>query len=312
MVVEHKGKNNHILFHPSNVGSSACVLISIPVGEVSCCVVDMIKNGCPQKLEDVPKGTSMSAVAISLYNCILKKIGVNVVSMAKHKLGASCCNIVNNNLVMSFNTQGNATSVRKVIVDVAKNLSCSTYSHYSSYMRLLGLRPLREHHDHCLNKLIDGMKDISIFITGKVKLDKDKVIDMSERFDDNINIPSKVSGSSSPNETGKSCLHENGINVSGYEGVVVSMYVKSKVFANVSVHNKSVIVSDEKFSSDKIKDNKHITQMFDTKVMKVNDVEGQIAYVGAVLCECDGNSLKKLIKDKNNKNDYVNLVKKAL
>jgi hypothetical protein len=121
------------------------------------------------------KGCEESAVAYALFKLIKEKLSGSALEVSRSRVDHVECAAHDNSFVVSWNTQGTGSALRKTLGVVLKCLSPNTlFTNYSYNMRVLGGRPNRQEFNFIANKLIDGIsKQIQFVAVGRIKADAD-------------------------------------------------------------------------------------------------------------------------------------------
>lgn len=122
-------------------------------------------------------GAEASALAFALYSSIKDKLMGSPLEVARCKVDHVVCRAHGGEFVISWNTQGSISMLRKTIGVALKFLRPSSlYTKYTYNIRMLGGKPDRSEFSYLVNSMIDGMKSIHFVAIGKIKDDDVKAI----------------------------------------------------------------------------------------------------------------------------------------
>jgi len=121
------------------------------------------------------RGAEEAALAFALYRAIKEKLMGSPLEVARCKVDHVSCAAHENNFVISWNTQGTGSALRKTIGVVLKALQPNAlFSKYGYNMKILGGKTDRAEFNYLANKMIEGItKSIHFVAIGKIKADSD-------------------------------------------------------------------------------------------------------------------------------------------
>ena len=123
----------------------------------------------------IHKGAEEAALAFSLFCAVKDKLMGSALDVARCKVDHVTCSAHENNFVISWNTQGTGSALRKSIGIALKALQPNAlFSKYGYNMKILGSKTDRNEFNFVANKMIDGiLKSIHFVAVGKIKSDSD-------------------------------------------------------------------------------------------------------------------------------------------
>jgi hypothetical protein len=288
-------KNIHLKILPLQKVHNLSVSVTIPYKCSSYAFDQLMMNNlnCHSKDDNkciVYSGAEESSVGFSLYELVREKLIGSPLEMARCKVDHVECKVHDDSLVLSWNTQGNQSSLRKTIGVVLKCMQPnSLFSRYNDNLKLLGGKPSRECFNHCANKLIDALeKNIEFVAIGKIKLvsTDDKKL-MQKSFDVACNKYVKNSKAKNIHSPPKHSEYESNypyINCSdGASAILTSEYIRTNSNGmGVSICGKKIIIHSNSWGSKQsaLKNKARIKSYVEAKYYRLGDLSGlYIAYL---------------------------------
>lgn len=152
------------------------VAISVPYELTDCCL-KRLKFNCAEGTT-LMNNSEESALAFALYETVKAKLAGSASEVFKNKVTNIECNTLGGCFVLTFQTQGTGTSLRKTC-GIA--LSCfntgKLFAKYSENMKFLsGKNGKKEEFNYVSKKFVESAKkSITITVVGKINLDEEKL-----------------------------------------------------------------------------------------------------------------------------------------
>lgn len=249
------------------------------------------------------KGTIEAALAFALYTTIKEKMIGSPLEAARSKTDHVSCAVHNNNFVISWNTQGTGSALKKTIGVALKCLQPnSLFSKYSYGMKLLGCKIDRKVFNDVANKMIDSLnKHIHFVAIGKIKADiKDILHKVSTKY-----VASKKTTASKcapPDKYPDNLQKYPQINcVDGAAAICVADYIRHQGFP-VRICDKKITIYSNQWDSKRkvLSDKNRITAYVNTKYNKLDELSGlYLAYISNSEALGSGHSIIKLTQIKD-------------
>jgi hypothetical protein len=279
------------------------------------CIDALRCNTTPPSVCD---GAESACIAWALFELVQEKLVGTPLEISKTRVSAVRCNALNGKTVLSWNTQGSLSMMRKTIGVV---LSCLTphklYSRYAENCRLIGCKIDRS----VFNKLANDMsasitKSVKIAVCGKIKITAPKLKDLLSKVMTKMPKQTLVkSTSSTPKHA--DCKNEWPlVKSSGIEAVLVADYISAKSGGmSVRVVDGGVIVYNQTWAT-KGKALGKAKRIGDYTRQKYEKLKGEFAPILAYMAitrnfaECC--TVTKIIKSKTTPAAATTMLKKAL
>ena len=262
-----------------------------------------LRNNDPA-MSDAHEGAEHSSMIYAMYEAIRDKFIGTPLDISRSKVSSVRCNIQNGNMVISWNTQGSFSALRKTL---SLALSCLSptklYSKYAENMKFLGVKTSREIFNTCSNDMTAGInKDISFSVVGRINIDKTKLKNLLDKvavkLPKQTTIPSK--DTDKPPKKEKYEHEYPSIKASGVSSVVIADYIRSKSGGmGVEVDSGKVIVYNKSWESKRkaLKQPGRIKDYIKQKYEKLKEHLGLIlAYMSITQGYADCSTATKLIK----------------
>jgi hypothetical protein len=185
---------------------------------------------CNTTFSETYTGAESACLAYALFELIREKLMGNPLEISKTRVSSVRCNALNGKTIISWNTQGSFSMLRKT-VGVA--FACLTphklYTRYAENCRFLGCSPDKK----VFNKLANEMgaaitKGITVAACGKIKIVAPKLKELLSSVCAKLPKQESVSDTSSPpkHEEYKSLWPV--VKVSGIDAILLADYIAAK------------------------------------------------------------------------------------
>lgn len=315
--MEHKVKNINVCVGMSRKSPDLAVIMGIHFKcDWSC--LTQLKNNIT--CDTVYNGAEDSALAYALFEHIRDKFIGSPLELSKSRVSRVSCDSQNGKFVISWNTQGSLSTLRRTIaVALASLTPMKLYSKYAENMKLLGGKSDRACFNHSANSMANAIKsNISIVAVGKIKMDAAKLKDLVNRV--SIKIPKQETPPAkeiTKPEKRKDYSHTFPVvKASGIAAVLVADYIRSKSGGmaveldsdRVVVYNKSWEVKHKA-----LKQAARINDYVRTKYEKLGkDFPCILAYYAITQEFTDCDTVSKILKTKLTPSNAKDLLKKAM
>jgi hypothetical protein len=217
-----------------------------------------------------------SAIAFALFKLIQEKLCGSPLEVARSKVDHVVCAAHDNSFVVSWNTQGTGSALRKTLGVVLKCLAPNTlFARYSNNMKVLGGKANRTEFNYVANKMIEGLaKQIHFVVVGKIKADTD--------FKALLETAAKKYSSSSKSPAGESKAPEKHTEYKmdwpkltcsdGASAVILADYISHQGFG-LCLHGRHITIYSHSWNSkrDALKKKDRISGYVDAKYKKLGD-----------------------------------------
>jgi hypothetical protein len=312
-VVYEKYKNIELTLGVSKKVADIAVVVGIKVNLSKHCL-GILK--CNHTCDKVYEGSESAALCYALYETIRDKMVGSPLEVAKSKVSNVNCDNIDDHFLITFNTQGSISALRKNIGLILSSLAVhKLFTKYSENIKMLKGKVDRDEFNHLANNMNDAIKKvIKIVVIGKIKTDKSKIKEMLEKVYNKLQESSNEKGTKPEKHDEFVCDYPK-VDVDGIAAIVVADYILSKsggmgvsVNKEVTVYNKTWDTKKKSLASgDKIKD--YVNQ----KYVKLSDefafVLGYIAITRHLASCC---IIGSLIKSNPKPATMVGLIQNAL
>lgn len=262
-----------------------CIVLDFPFTCCWCCLKCLMHN---DSMEGVTKNNSLnSALGFSIFETIREKMVGSALETMKLRVSKINCSTNGERFVMSWNTQGTVSNMRRTCTLALSSLNPDKmFSKYMENVKLLGLSSNRDEFEYVADQMIAGLKkEIAIMVIGKINIKEDVLKDTVKTIHSKLKLSAKqgtvVKGiPKSSNDSGHS--ETPSIPIKGVAGYLVMDYILHKSNGmgadfsgkDVFIYNKSWETKKKQMdSSDKISD------YVDKKYGKLDDcLEEMVAY----------------------------------
>jgi hypothetical protein len=294
------------------------VCLCIPYSGCWCCLQKMKHNNpCDESMH---KGSEHSALAFAMFECIRDRFIGSPLETMKSRVSQVKCNLQNNQLVISWNTQGSMSSLRKTI---GLALMCMAphklYSKYAENMKLIGGKANRGEFSTCANEMISGIKkEICVSVIGKININTAKlkgIADAVMRKLPKLELISAKNTEKIPSRESCVTLYPV-VKTSGIAAIAIADYIRNKSGGMaVAVDSNKVIVYNKLWETKRkaLKSNAKIKDYVEKKYVKLGDHFYLIfAYSAITQCLAECHTIYKLIKTKPKALSMKDLISKGL
>jgi hypothetical protein len=212
----------------------------------------MGNNPCEMKLSSHYNGLHESSLAFALFNLVREKLCGSPLEVARSKVDHVSCASHQNSFVISWNTQGTGSALRKTIGIVLKCLSPNAlFSRYSHNIKLLNGKADRAEFNYIANKMIDGInKHIHFVAVGKINPSTDFSGLLKTAVNKFSSSSKSLSGDSkSPEKYPENKIEWNKLTCSdGTSAIIVADYIQHKGFG-LRICGKHIIIYSKSWNS---------------------------------------------------------------
>jgi len=267
---------------------------------------------------DLLTGAEGSALGFALYEIIRDKFIGSPLELSKSRVSRVDCDSINGKLLISWNTQGSMSMLRKTIGLALSALDPpKLYSKYAENIKLLGGKNDRDVFNYYANEMIAAIKKgIKITAVGKIKIDSGKMKELLSKVENKQPKSETLpKGSKAPQHTDCICSYPS-IKVSGIAAIVIADYIRSKSGGmGVDVFTDSIVIYNNSWpskqailkKSDRIKD--YVRQKYE-KLGK--DFPCILAYMAITQGYSECCTVSSIIKSKPTPANMVELIKKSI
>ncbi len=227
-MIEAKEGKVSLSIQPYDKLADVAVAVSVKC-DLSSCVMNRLKGVwcCDCR----PKGTEETCVLYSMYLVALNKMRGDPAALASSKVGAVSVGYHNGSFVMSWNTAGKITNVRKSLSIAMSSLRVNgLYSVYSQVVKGLGISSNSDQFNKAAAAVVSALNSgVSCCVIGKIKATNahaDAIVGtVSKKLDPGKAGDKKASAEAVP------CNHSDmpELKVSGWAAYVTKLYLSNKV-----------------------------------------------------------------------------------
>jgi hypothetical protein len=232
---------------------------------------------------------------------------------SKSKVSSFRCEQQKSNFIISWNTQGSMTTLRKTI---GLALSClapsKLYSKYVENIKMLGGKPDRAEFGYVANEMQVGInKEVSFSVVGKINIDGTKLKKVIGSVVKKLASSSMVPKKDTNAPSGVKHEEQYSINAkSATDAIITADYLRSKGF-NVNVMGDKIKIHDASWVSKKKTIKKGISDFVKRKHDKLKGESScLLAYMTIVNGSGDCNAVNTLAK--SSKLNVSEILKKTL
>lgn len=236
-------------------------------------------DACESNKPIIYKGAEESAVAFALYSLVREKLCGSPLEVARCKVDHVVCAAHENSFVISWNTQGTGSALRKTIGVVLKCMAPNTlFSRYSHNMKVIGGKDDRAEFHSIANKMIEGLaKQIHFVAVGKIKADVDfkgLLETASNKYSSSSKSPASECKAPEKHQEAKSEWPKLTCS-DGAAAIVVSDYISHKNFG-IQLCGRHITIYSRSWGSkrDAIKQRSAIAAYVGAKYGKLDDLAG--------------------------------------
>ena len=310
-----KSKNLEITVGPCKKMPDIAVIIGI---HYDCSKLNLIKLKTNNPGE-LLTGAECAALGYSLFEVIRDKFIGSPLELSRSRVSRVDCNSINGKFLISWNTQGSMSMLRKTLGLAISTLDPSKlYSKYAENIKLLGGKQDRSVFNHCASSMVDAIKKgIKIAVAGKINIDNDKLKAIIDKVESKMPIMTVI-----PNDTTKpakivcnACEFPT-VKATGIAAVVVADYIRAKSGGmGVDVYTGEVVVFNHSWPTKQktLKDASRIKDYIRQKYEKLGtEFSCVLAYMAITQGYADCCTTTQIIKTKPTASSMVELIKKTL
>jgi len=243
-----------------------------------------------------------AALAYAVFNNIKYKLIGSPLETYRTRVSHINCNVQNKHFIISWNTMGSFSSLRKTCGIAASGLNPgSLQSKYIDNIRLLGMKPNRDAFDaaaHAMSKAIT--ESVDIIAVGKVVVDAPKLKIIAEIMSKKLpDMKDNVAPKTKTSRGTKQCELPEYPTIAvayGVPSVVLADYISAKLKVMVSIEAKDIRIYNTRFGS-KLASLKSGIADFVGKYEKLgDDLAGTLAYIAVAKYCVDCTLVAKIIK----------------
>ena len=312
--MEAKLKNIEMVVGMCRKISDIAVIMSIPYKVDKLCLK---KLKCNNVCENVYSGSESAALGFALFEVIRDKMVGSPLEVSRSKVSHVNCDAINGKFLITFNTQGSISALRKNVGIILSSLAPhKLYSKYAENMKLLKGKSDRDVFNHCANEMSDAIKKIIQFsVIGKIKVDGAKLKELLGKVEKKLPKQTTEKGTK-PEKHKEHELDYPTIKVSGISAIAVADYILSKsggmgvdiLDDKVIVYNKSWPTKQSTLNkAERIKD--YVRQKYE-KLDK--DFPFVLGYSAITRNLADCCTITSLIKSHPTASSMVGLIQKVL
>jgi hypothetical protein len=257
-----------------------------------------------------------SALAYALYHTIRDKMIGSPLELSRSRVSRIECYAQEGKFLISWNTQGSVSMLRKTIGIVLKSINPhKLFAKYSTNIKNLGGKADRDVFNHVANQMADSIKKgVKIAAVGRIKITPLKLKDLLGKVDKKQQKLSNEKGTKKPEPHDKFTHSFPSVKVSGIASTVVEDYIRSQGMGTTSMGNE-IIIYNRSYESKKaaFKKADRIRTYVKQKYEKLGkDFSCVFAYMCITQKYCTCCSATSIIKNKPSATSMVPLIQKAL
>ncbi len=279
-----------------------------------------LRGGEPCEEKEAHDGAESAALAYALFELVRDKFIGSPLEMSRSRVSRVECHSLNGKFLITYNTQGSVSMLRKTVGLVLSTLQPSKlFSRYAENSKLLGVKVDRKHFNHEANLMCAAIKKSVKFVAaGKIKVDGPKLKEVLDKVvgkQPKLEVaPAKIVAKPPKREAYKQEYPV--VKASGIAAVVVADYVRSKSTGmHVCVHDEGVVVYNHAWESkrkmlkkaDRIKD--YVRQKYEKLG---DDFACILAYLAITQKWADCCTVSQIVKSKPKPAAMVELLKSAM
>lgn len=317
--MEVKSKNIELHVLPCKKLPDIAVMMGIPYSCDKHCLTKLQNN---IKCDELHEGAESAAMGFALFEFIRDKFVGSPLELSKSRVSRVSCNALNGKFLVSWNTQGTGSILRKTMGLALSTLNpVKLFSKYAENMKMLGCKVDRKVFNSCASDMVKAIKKSVKFVAvGKINTDRSKLSDIVSKAAGKmpkIDIPA-AKDISKPVKRAPFKTEYPTIKVSGIAAVAVADYVRGQSGGmGVDVYTDMIVVSNDSWNSkkkalksaDRVK--KYVQQKYE-KLAKNKIFHCMLAYLAITQDFADCCTVAKIIKSKPSPASMIEDIKKAL
>lgn len=319
--MEVKGKKIELIVGVTKKVPDIAVLMGIAFKVNKHCLG---KLSCDSKCDTLYNGAENAALGYALFETIRDKFVGSPLEMSRSRVSSVSCNAIDGKFLISWNTQGSLSMMRKTIGLALSTLNpIKLYSKYAENMKLLGGKSDRSVFNSCVSDMVAGIKKgVKIAVVGKIKTTPAKIKEMVakvEKKQPSADVPPAKDCTKPSKRDDYSCEYPT-IKASGIAAAATAFYIRTKSGGmSVSVcdnaSNTVIVVYNHSWKT-KQKALKQSNRVKDFVRQKFEKLKGEFAPVFAYLCitqeVANCCTVSKIIKTKPSAASMTGLISKTL
>ena len=285
-----------------------------------CCKTSLMSLKTNNPPSEMIKGSEGAAVGYALFEVIRDKLVGSPLELIRSRVSRISCDSLNGKFLISWNTQGSFTTLRKTIGLVLSTFDpMKLYSKYAENMKLLGGKNDRDVFNSKANEMISAIKkNVKFVVCGKIKVDAAKLKELLAQVEKkmpDMDTPAAKEMEKPPAHPDHKCEYPH-IKVSGIALVAIADYIRSKsggmgieiIDDGITVYNHSWKTKQSALSkSDRIKD--YVRQKYEKLG---DDFPCVFAYMAITQGYADCHTVTQIIKKMPKASGMVELIKKHI
>jgi hypothetical protein len=319
--MEAKLKNVELCVGPCKKLPDIAVIMGIQYKCDKHCLSKLQANSNCGELYD---GAESAARGFALYEVIRDKFIGSPLELSRTRVSRVSCNALNGKFLISWNTQGTASMLRKTVGLALSTLNPpKLFAKYAENMKLLGGKSDRKVFNMWASDMIKAInKSVKFAVAGKIKTTVpklkellSKVVKKQPKMD-----ASAVKDMSKPAKHSEYKTDFPTVKVSGIAAVATADYIRNQSGGmGVDVYTDKIIVSNQSWTTkqkslrkaDRVKN--YVRQKYEKlDTPKYKAFACVLAYLSITQGFADCCTVSKLIKSKPSPSSMVELIKKAL
>lgn len=312
--MESKLKNLTLLCGMCKKTPDIAVIMGI---HYNCSKINLIHLKSNNPTTELLNGAEESALGYALFETIRDKFIGSPLELSRSRVSRVDCDALNGKFLVSWNTQGSLSMLRKTISLALSSLDpAKLYSKYAENMKLLGGKSDRDVFNYLASEMMDSIKkEVKFVVVGKIKVDSTKLkvlLGKVEKKQPKISTVPK--GSKPPKHADFPCDYPH-VKVSGIAAVVIADYIKSKSGGmGVDVYDGKVVVYNKSWDTKKkslkgIRAKDYVRQKYEK--LK-DDFSCVLAYLAITQGYADCCTVSQIVKTNPTASSMVTLMQKSL
>jgi hypothetical protein len=314
--MEAKLKNVEMIVGSSKKLPDIAIILGVFFNVPKCCLEKLKCNDSSS--DKLYTGVENACLGFALFELVKEKLIGSPLEISKTRVSAVRCNSLNGKFLVSWNTQGSISMLRKTVGIV---LSClnphKLYSRYAENCKLLGCKADRSVFNKLANEMAAAItKGVKIAVCGKIKIVPAKLKDLLSKVVKKCPKQETAKDTASPPKHEACSMDMPFVKASGIDAVVVADYISAKSGGmSVCVHDDKVYVFNKSWET-KHKALKKANRVNDYVRQKYEKLKAEfpciLAYMAITRNYADCCTTSKIIKSKPTPSAAGSLLKKAM
>lgn len=282
-----------------------------------CSKINLINLKSNNPPEVLLTGAEGSALGYALFEAVRDKFIGSPLELSRSRVSRVDCDSINGKFLISWNTQGSVSMLRKTIGLALSTLDpAKLYSKYAENIKLLGGKNDRDVFNSLATEMIDAIKkDVKIAVVGKIKVDIAHLKDILNKVDKKQPKQTSVPKGTKPQNHDECPCEYPHVKVSGIAAIVVADYIKSKSGGyGVDVYDGKVVVYNNSWETKK--KSLQGSRIKDYVKQKYEKLKGDFAFILAYLAITQGYAdcctISQIIKTTPTAASMSGLIQKSL